>query len=128
MSTKYEKKTDSLLLITGNHEGDVVISNINSDNNEIEPRLTLKGGHKKTIRNVDIHSDSGDIFTRGEDCRLCRWNYSQLLQGESDYKKEKLSKHSEVNEKGQDRGGSNYNHVRRESKLRSYVDKMNKKF
>ena len=112
-----------MLLITGNHGGDIVISNIDSNDNQIQPTLTLKGGHKKTVRNADIQTESGDIFTSGEDCRLCRWNYSQI---EKD--KEKQSTKFEGNNGGRGRGGSNYNHVKRESKLKTYVEKMNKKF
>ena len=123
MSTKYESTTDSVLLVTGNHEGDIVISSINSNDNQIEPTLILRGGHKKTVRNVDIHDKSGDIFTSGEDCRLCCWNYTQELQTENVQQLKASHKNN-----GQKRGDSNYGHAERDSKLKAYIDKVEKKF
>lgn len=80
VDVKYDAGTSKLYLCTGNHSGDVYISEI-SGPSSLTPFSKLAGGHRACIRSVAW--DGLSIFTGGEDSRVCMWSNAPAAEHNS---------------------------------------------
>ncbi|DBA05245.1 TPA: hypothetical protein N0F65_007407 [Lagenidium giganteum] len=71
----YDRQTDDLFLLTGDHSGTLNSINIgsNGQHGQLQLAATLKGGHKACIRSAYYDPARLSLYTGGEDARLCRW-------------------------------------------------------
>jgi WD40 repeat protein len=72
----YVQDTDTLQLVTGTHEGTVVLCNVTPDS--LQPVQALTDGHRSTVRCVDGHD--GWMVTGGEDARLALWTAGAIME------------------------------------------------
>ncbi|KAL3659604.1 hypothetical protein V7S43_015281 [Phytophthora oleae] len=83
----YDDQSNELLLLTGNHDGDMNAVNIGTDAasaGKLQHAASLKGGHKACVRCIYYDPNSNTLYTGGEDTRLCKWTVPGAPAGTSD--------------------------------------------
>ncbi|CAH0489580.1 unnamed protein product [Peronospora farinosa] len=80
----YNDQSNDLVLLVGNHDGDVNAVNIGTNAasaGKLQHVAALKGGHKACIRCIYYDPESTTMFTGGEDTRLCKWVAAEASNG-----------------------------------------------